>query len=183
MSPKQKYFFSDEHDRMIRSRYDSRSETITAISRALRVPRWAVKKRAQQLGMVRCKDRQWSREEEEFLEASLPRLSLHTIARKLRRSLTAVRLKAKRLGLRKSDGAFTARAVALGFGVDDHAVLRWINGGLLKAQRRHSDRDHDMYFISDRCLREFVVKHPLEFDVRKVDQLWFIDLLTDGLRH
>ena len=104
---------------------------------------------------------------------------MHLIARRLQRSVTAVQLKAKRLGLRKRDGAFTARAVALGFGIDDHVVLRWISSGMLKAQRRNSQRERDMHFISDRALREFVSKHPLEFDMRRVDQLWFIDLLTN----
>lgn len=181
MSPAKKYRFHEDDDRLIRQRYDSRTETITELAAILRVPRWVVRRRAQELGLARCKERPWTEEEEEFLEANLSHLAVLTLARRLRRSPTAIAVKAKRLGLRKRDGAYTARAVAQGFGVDDHAVVRWIDAGMLKARRRNSGRPRDMYFISDRAVKDFVRGYPLAFDLRKVDQLWFMDLVTDGI--
>lgn len=182
MSPAKKYFFGEEEDRLIRERYDSRTETIDELATLLRVPRWAVRRRAQQLGVARCKEPRWTPQEEEYLEANLPRLSVLALAKTLRRSPTAVALKAKRLGLRKGDSGYTLRSLALGFGVDDHTVGRWIRAGMLEAARRNTQRERDMYLISEKAVREFIRRHPLEFDLRKVDQLWFIDLLTDGLR-
>jgi hypothetical protein len=30
-------------------------------------------------------------------------------------------------------------------------------------------------------VRRFILQHPTEIDLRKVDQLWFLDLITNGL--
>jgi hypothetical protein len=30
-------------------------------------------------------------------------------------------------------------------------------------------------------VQRFVLEHPSEIDLRKVDQLWFLDMLTNGL--
>ena len=181
MSPERKYRFSEDDDRLIRRRYDSRTETIDELAALLRLPRWVIRRRAQTLGVARCKEPRWTEEEEQFLESGLPRLSVTAIAKKLGRSTTAVALKAKRLGLRKRNGAFTARALAQGVGVDDHVVARWITSGLLTASHRHSERERDMHFISHAAVKQFVRAYPLEFDIRKVDQLWFVDLLVDGV--
>ncbi|MFQ5813100.1 MAG: hypothetical protein ACE5I2_07915 [Anaerolineae bacterium] len=39
MSPARKYFFSEEDDRLIRDRYDSRTQTIDELAALLRAPR------------------------------------------------------------------------------------------------------------------------------------------------
>lgn len=177
-----KYHFEPHHDALLRERYDSRSETIDWLARVLGVPRFAVKHRAQRLGLARTKEKPWSAGEVTYLEANFHRLSAVTIARRLGRTVTAVALKAKRLGIRKGDEGYTATALAEAFGVDPHSVVRWIDRGLLHATKRNSGRERDMYYISDQAVRQFVAQHPSEFDLRKVDQLWFIDLMTDGLR-
>ena len=182
MTPARKYHFSDEEDCLIRDRYDSRTETIDELARLLRVPRWVIRHRASRLGVTRRSEPRWTPDDEAYLQANLRRLSVGGLARKLGRSPTAIALKAKRLGLRKRNGGYTLRSLALGFGVEQHAVARWVREGMLTARRRNSGRERDMYLISDRAVREFVRRHPLSFDVRRVDQLWFIDLLTNGLR-
>ena len=176
-----KYFWCEEQDATIRRRYDSRPQTITDLARLFHLPRHAIRQRAQLLGVARCKEPRWTAEEEAYLERNLCRLSIVTLARKLRRSETAVVLKAKRLGIRKSDEGYTSRSLALAFGVDDHKIVQWIDRGMLKAARRHTERAQDMYLITDGAVRDFVAKHPLEFDLRKVDQLWFIEVMLDGL--
>ncbi len=35
--------------------------------------------------------------------------------------------------------------------------------------------------VSDQTVRYFVRRHPLEFDLRKVDQLWLVDLAVGGI--
>ena len=100
--PEKKWFWNDITDGLLRRLYDptvrGRSQEIAA---RLKVPRWAVNRRAAALGLSRPKDRPWSAEDEAYVEASFHHTSVKTLARKLGRSPTAVQLKAKRLGLRK----------------------------------------------------------------------------------
>lgn len=175
---KKKYFFDEASDRLIRERYDSRTETICRLSKSLGVPGWAIKRRAQALGLARTKEKPWSEKETAYLESNLHRLSLAVLARKTGRSVTAVAIKAKRLGIRKIDEGYSVRSLAQAFGVDDHKIIDWINLGILTASRRNSERPRDIYFISDRAIKRFVSAYPTEFDLKKVDQLWFIDLLA-----
>lgn len=176
-----KYFFNDASDRLIRERYDGRTQTIEQLSKKLGFPRWIIKRRAQTMGLSRTKEKLWSEKEIAYLEANLHRLSVAVLARKLGRSLTAVALKAKRLGIRKSGEGYTARSLAQAFGIDDHKVVHWVQLGLLKASFRNSERSHDMYFIPDQEVERFIRTYPTEFDLKRVDQVWFIDLLA-GVR-
>ncbi|MDI6813922.1 MAG: hypothetical protein QMD10_10325 [Desulfitobacteriaceae bacterium] len=176
-----KYYFNEFADRLIRERYDSRTETIDWLSQNLGFPRWAIKRRAQTLGLARTKEKPWSEKDVAYLESNLHRLSLAVLARKLGRTVTAVALKTKRLGIKKSDEGYTARSLAQAFGVDDHKVVRWVELDLMRASRRNSERPHDMYFIPEREVKRFVCTYPTEFDLKRVDQVWFIDLLA-GVR-
>jgi hypothetical protein len=175
-----KWRFRPEDDALIRQRYDSRTETITELTRMVGVPRWVVRKRAQELGVARAKELPWSAEEVAYLEQNFHRVSIQRLARRMGRTVTAVALKKKRLGLRKTDEGYTARSLAEAFGVDDHKVTGWIERGLLRASMRGTERERDVYYVSDRAVLDFVRQNPLGFDLRKVDQLWFMDLVLNG---
>ena len=155
------------------------------IARCLGMPRWVVNRRAVALGLSRVKDRPWSREDEEYLEAQLHRASLKAIARKLRRTPTAVKLKAKRLGLRKHGEGYTATSLAQAFGVDPHWVLARIRDGRLRATHRRTERTEaqhgDSWLITEEAVVAFIKRNPYDLDLRKVDQLWFLDLVTAWL--
>jgi hypothetical protein len=132
------------------------------------------------MGLARTKETCWTEEELRYLEAHYHRLHISTIARHIGRTTTAVALKAKRMGVRKYGEGYTAASLSLALGVDSHLVTRWIEEGALNATRRNTDRERDAWFISDSDIREFIVRHPTEIDIRKVDGLWLIDLLTSG---
>lgn len=89
--PKKKWFWNDITDGLLRRMYDptvkGRSHEIAA---RLRVPRWAVNRRAAALGLSRPKDRPWSAQEKSYLEANFHHVSVKTLARRLGRSPTAV---------------------------------------------------------------------------------------------
>jgi len=150
------------------------------------VPRWTVNRRAAALGLSRPKDRPWSAEDEAYVEASFHHTSVKTLARKLGRSPTAVQLKAKRLGLRKYDEGYTALSLAEALGVDPHWVLARIRSGKLRASRRHTERTAqqggDGWLITDEAVVKFLRDHPYDIDLRKVDSLWFMDLITPFLQ-
>jgi len=77
----------------------------------------------------------WSKAEVEYLERSYGRRADEAIARHLGRTVSGVRLRAKRLGLRKRDIGLSAREVAGLLGVDESAVSKiWIRRGLLRAR-------------------------------------------------
>ena len=173
-----KYLFDEASDRLINECYDGCTETIDRLSQRLGFPRWVIKRRAQALGLARAKEKPWSEKEITYLETNLHRLSVAVLAKKLGRSVTGVALKAKRLGIKKSDEGYTARSLAQAFGIDDHKIVRWVELGLMHASRRNSERPNDMYLIPDREVKRFVCTYPTEFDLKRVEQVWFIDLLA-----
>jgi len=185
--PKKKWFWNDITDATLRRMYDP---TVRGrpqeIADRLKVPRWAVNRRAAALGLSRPKDRPWSAQEEAYLEANFHHVSAKTLARKLGRSPTAVKLKAKRLGLRKYDEGYTASSLAEALGVDPHWVLARIRSGKLRASHRHTDRTAqqggDSWLITDEAVVEFLREHPYDIDLRKVDNLWFMDLIAPYLQ-
>jgi len=185
--PMKKWFWNDITDGLLRRLYDptvrGRSQEI---ARRLKVPRWAVNRRAAALGLSRPKDRPWSKQDEAYLEASFHHVSIKTLAHKLGRSPTAVKLKAKRLGLRKYDEAYTACSLAEALGVDPHWVLARIRSGKLRASHRQTERTAqqggDSWLITDEAVLDFLREHPYDIDLRKVDSLWFMDLIAPLLQ-
>jgi hypothetical protein len=185
--PNKKWRWTESMDVFLHHTYDptlpGRSQEI---ARRLKVPRWAVNRRAAALGLSRPKDRPWSPQDEAYLEANLHRFSTKTLASKLERSPTAVKLKAKRLGLRKYDEGYTASSLAQALGVDPHWVLARIRSGKLRASHRHTERrpqqGGDSWLITDEALVEFLREHPYDIDLRKVDSLWFMDLIAPYLQ-
>jgi len=152
-------------------------------------PTWIVKKRALAIGIIRTEPKEplWSAAEikvlEEFVWMCPDRLRL-----KLKkvcgtsRTNTAILLKKKRLKLRVSDASgYSAHRLAGLFGVDPRGVIRrWVTFGWLKAVRRGSDRPDDAWYIEHADVYRFVLAHPEEIDLAKVDRLWFLDLVTQG---
>ena len=85
----------------------------------------------------------------------------------------------------KCDPSFySGKGLAQALGIDSHVVARWIKSGHLKAQLRGTARNEqqggDTCLIRENDVRRFVLDHPTEIDLRKVDQLRFSDLITNG---
>ena len=53
-----------------------------------------------------------------------------------------------------------------------------IKSGHLKAKLRGTARGEqqngDIYLIYEKDVRRFILEHPTDIDLRKVDQLWFL---------
>lgn len=151
-------------------------------------PKWALMRRARQLGFGRTKELPWSDHELRVLR-QWAWMNPKNIQKKLdqagfHRTETAIHLKLQRLRLKGNLQGYSATALAQCFGVDSHCVTRWIRLRYLKATLRQTDRTTqqggDSFFIQDHDVRAFILKHPTVFDIRKVDQLWFLDLVTEG---
>lgn len=192
---RKKYVSNDLIDRQIRRIYQERCEkrmsaipTLKETARRINWPAWALKNRARQLGLARTKEQPWSENELQILERSAwmsdERIRLKLKAAGFHRTTTAVHVKLKRTSAKQNTPYFSACGLASLFGVDSHTITRWISLGYLYARRRGTDRNErqggDMWLIHENDVYKFVLTRPMEFDIRKVDQLWFLDLVTQG---
>jgi len=98
------------------------------------------------------------------------------------RTEMGIKLKRKRMRFLQNLNGYSARSVALCFGIDEHSVIRWIKQGWLKAKRRGTERTEanggDMYFIKNQWIRKFIKESVAVIDFRKIDKYWLIDLLS-----
>jgi hypothetical protein len=196
---KKKYVWTPERDAIVRERYDSKVRgRADEIGQALGGwPGWVVKKRAATLGLSMpwpADRRDWTPEEVRFLEEHAGNRLTHWIAKRLKRSETSVVLKLKRMKIsRRWREGYTLRELELCFGTDHHVIERWIREGLLVGRRRGTRRQGpggrgpgggyapaDPWVFEDEDLVRFIQGNPMAFRLDKVDQLWFMDLITAG---
>lgn len=182
-----KYVWTPERDAYLRAHYDGRRWCGNKIAAALAWPKWVVTRRAQALGLCRPVEnrRAWTLDEERFLETHAGTRLAAWIGRKLGRSTTSVIQKIKHSGLRAGiHEGHTMRDLELCFGVDHHAIERWLTAGKLTGKRRHDNgAARDAWEFHDEDIRAFVYGHPTAFDLRRVDQTWFLDLVTPRRRN
>lgn len=154
------------------------------IARVLGVPKWRVCRWAAELGLTGPDTRgpKWTPAEDAFLEAHIGARRVDWIAKQLRRSVTGVVVRAKRLSISRKDARtwYTARQVADAFGVDPGTVVRWIELGKLAAKHEGQDYPNGRaaaWRIEHLSVRRFVKLHPSAYTLAKVDQVWFLDLV------
>jgi hypothetical protein len=181
----QKYVLDEPGRRLILALYDGTTQRIDELQRRLGVPRWQVRKWGRDLGLARQKEPPWTEEEVQYLEGFLHKVSLGDIAKHLGRTKTAVRLKAKRLGINKCyQEGYTMHGLCLGLGCNHHQAKRWLESGWLKGTRRKTERVEpqggDVWLFTDPAIREFVRRHPEEIDLRRVEKHWFLDVIMGG---
>src|SRR5271165_3106134 len=193
---RRKYIFTDQIDQLIREIYLNHRDAkmchgIPLLAKRVGMPHWALKKRARELGLARTKELPWSERELEILARyawmSDERIRLKLKAAGYARTVTGIHLKLKRMRFKHDGSYYSANGLAQALGIDSHAVTRWIKSGHLKAKLRGTARTEqqngDIYLIHEKDVRRFVLEHPTDIDLRKVDQLWFLDLITNGLVH
>ena len=191
---RRKYIFNDQADQLIREAYLSPRDrkgmsSIHLLAKRLGMPHWALKKHARELGLTRTKELPWSEPELAILSRcawmSDERIRLKLKAAGFARTVTGIHLKLKRMRFKHDGSFYSANSLAQALGIDRHALTRWIKSGHLKAQLRGTARslpqNGDTYVIQEKAVRQFILQYPTEIDLRKVDQLWFLDLITKGL--
>ena len=189
-----KYVFTDQIDQLIREVYLNHRDVktgfrIRTLANKVGMPHWALKKRARELGLTRTKELPWSEPELALLSRSAwmsdERIRLKLKAAGFNRTVTAIHLKLKRMKFKHGGSFYSAYTLAEALGIDPHAVTRWIKSGHLKARfrgpGRKPDQNGDSYLIQEKDVRRFILEHPTDIDLRKVDQLWFLDVITNGL--
>ena len=192
---RRKYAFTDQLDQRIREIYLTRPDAktrpgIRLLAKQSEIPHWALKRRARKLGLARTKEKPWSEAELAILSKyawmSDERLRLKLKAAGYMRTVTGIHLKLKRMHFKEGGDFYSANGLAQALGIDNHVVSRWINKGHLKARMRGTARTEqqggDMYLIHEKDVRRFILQYPSAIDLRKVDQVWFIDVLGNGSR-
>ena len=180
---RKKYEWTADRDELLRTRYDGIIKGRAAeIATVLGWPTWVIKRRAAELGLTYHLDpKPWTKEEEAFLLEHVGSRLLPWIARQLHRSVTSVKMKCRHmeLSLRYREG-YTLRELELCFGCDHRVIEGWVREEKLHIRRRGTERAHDAWYVTDTDLLRFITDHPLAFPLRKVDQFWFMDLVTGG---
>lgn len=178
-------------DQAIRDAYANGIERGTIRKLAVRLgrPYWWIARRARNLGLIvpRGSEPKWTELEYEII-ATHAHLCVERISKILKqqgftRSPTAIAGKLNRMDLQRREtrrfaGTYSAAHTARLFGVDQHTVARWIRMGKLKAKplgtKRTEDQNGDEWAIEASDIRAFAVDHPSAFDLRRVDQIWFL---------
>lgn len=190
---RRKYFADDRIDGIIREVYRRRLEegdrkaTCWAQTET-GWPRFMIARRGAELGLARIKQPNWSAPELAILEETA-HLGVDAVRKELAkrgfsRSRTAILLKRKRLRLTGHLYGYSAKDLADLFGIDNHRIHSWIAGGMLRAERRGTDRSPkqggDIYWIRKEDVHTFLMNHADEYDLRRVEKWWFLNLITDG---
>lgn len=180
-----RYSWSAEQDELLRSRYDPRVHgRVAELSATLKRPPQAVKQRAWRLGLSMSPPRarrNWTAEERGWLVEHAGTLSIHELAARLERTYSAVGMELSRLGIsaRNREG-YRQAEVARCFGVSAETVRTWAAKGWLRVVEHATNGDRGAWAVTDSDLLRFVLEHPMAFSLRRVDQVWFMDLLTGG---
>ena len=192
-SKKYKYKWTPAMDDQVRAAYRLHITTRRSLSikgtlaRRFGFPAHAIQQRAAKLGLCRVKEKPWTEEELHLLEThawkSEGRIERIFRAAGFVRSQNAIHVKRNRhfVGGRVEHYPFySANRLLQLMGIDPHCINAWIKGGLL-AQRQGTahEGDRDFWMIYPEDVRQFLTANPMSFDIRKVDQLWFMDLLTN----
>lgn len=119
----------------------------------------------------RCYHRPWTPAEDEYLADWWGMQPDTEVARHLRRSVDACKIRATRQhGLARKHQFWTARDVARLFGVDDHLVIRWIRDGYLAARKSSVGCSSGaMWEIQPEAIERFIKTHPWRYDPRRME--------------
>jgi len=189
-----KYQLTPEETDLIKRNYDGTTLAINRIMRATKgkYPRWYILKMGGKFGLSKAMPADWTPEEMNWLIDHYPEYGLKKLQKgllhnfKVRRSLDAIHIKVTRMGLLAENGdGFTMRSLCsfLFKGQENHSTVeRWIAKGWLKGKRRGTLRTKenggDMWYFSTERVRNFIIAHPDEIDLRLVDPVAFIRLVA-----
>jgi transposase-like protein len=178
------YRFTPELRARLAEAYASprRQELTKALDRLVREtgwPRFAFTQAAERQGLVTVTLRRWTRAEDEHLEEHAGSVSLVGLARQLKRSERSVdsRLQRLQLSRARSEG-YHIRDLAECFGVTPQRVQRWFDRGLFG--KVHALGGVNGKRVTEANVEAFIRRHHGEYDMRRVDQVWFKAMVFRG---
>lgn len=148
-------------------------------------PRWWVARRAAQLGVsVLLREPAWSEAEIMILDfhvhSSIAKIQKALSKAGYSRSRASIMSKRVKLELisRNEPGVYNSAQLAEFMGVHPTTVInKWIKKGMLRAKF-----DGNVYRIRDPDIRDFIINFTAQFDIRRVDKFWFVDVLARPIK-
>jgi excisionase family DNA binding protein len=164
----------------------TRQEAIARVQAATGWPRQACYDRARKLGLGKGR-RRWTEEEDKYLLDFVGSKNLREIAKRLKRTVAATRMRLSQLSTdrkvsaRVTDG-HTKAELAQYLSCSRRTIQRWIDEGLLKGRYEGRQRKDDTLRITDEDFRAFWKKHPWEVPIYRLNHeglLWFCSIMFD----
>jgi hypothetical protein len=174
------------HEYILQNYKPFRIGSLAEVSRRVGLYPITVQRIADRLGIDRPSTinnpiRPWTKEEEEFLMEHAFNQSWVWIGKKLQRTARACYSKANQIGCSSEyRNYYNAADVAKVLGVVDVTVAGWFRNGLLRGQQIKLGPGRVSYRTTEKNIIRFIMENPLAFRLRDVDQIWFMDMLTNG---
>lgn len=160
-------------------------------ARQLGIPKHVTTKWAIHLGLSRVKEPPWSPKElavlDEFGFQSPTHLQRTLAKYGFTRTRTGITLMRKRRMSMKAAPYYSVNSLSKLFGLDAHVVTGWCEEELLKFIYKGTERVRtethitgDTKLVHQDSIYEFACQNPLTFNLRNVDQLWFLHIITRG---
>jgi hypothetical protein len=177
-----KYHFTPELTEELRAAYQltkyPRARAIRKLMARTRWPKHAFQMEAIRLGLVTHHWRAWTVEDLQYLQEAVGRVSTKQMALRLHRSVRAVgaqldQLRISRRGRRED---YCVQDLCEVFGAPQSKVKGWMRRGLF-------GKIHEVgeLRVTEQSVMRFVRSCPTEYDLRRVDQVWFKSMLFAGL--
>jgi len=188
-----KHKWTDEERDIVRRDYNGHNQSAYQLAVKLtqmagdKITFNAVKGQASKMGILSNKSPCWTDEEMEILAKMITRYRPITIAKQLHRSLNAVVVKSKRLGLsrRIRDGWFSKKEVCEIMGVDHKKIQGYMDKGDLKASYSTEVKPRQAggayWHIKQADLIDFIKNNVGDFQGRNVDLRMIVWLLSGEL--
>lgn len=120
----------------------------------------------------------WTRKEEEWLADNYWRLPMRTLMRRLRRSEVGIVLKKRRLGLLRTDGYYTARAIGELFGQDAKWIAKLHNEGYIQGEKApYAFGLNRVWIFTEEDVVRFLRTYPWLVDRTRMKEHYFRSII------
>jgi excisionase family DNA binding protein len=116
----------------------------------------------------------WTIEEEDFLKEKVGTLSFPALAKRLGRSVNAIEVRIRRLGLDNTkllSGKLTANELARALNIDNHTIYRWIENHGLKSVKKITRQSAKFNLISVDDFWKWAKQNKEKINFTKIDPL------------
>ena len=185
-APRKKFQrWSEEEIEVVREQYNGTIKSSERIAAKLGTTPKAVTYQAYKMGLGQRKAyRPWTVQEDDLLRALVPRKSPGQIATRMKRSVHAITVRAKRIRVSFSDreGWYTQAEACEILGVNREWIARRIESGVIKASWHHGRRPgrsgSGSWHIEQKDLGEFLRRYPHDLNGRNVDLVQVVEIIA-----
>lgn len=177
------YNFTKEIDKKIIETYNKKNRTkgdIAFLSSSLKISKNAIYKRAKKLKLTNIPIIiNWEDQELQLIYKNINKSVNYIynlfLKNNYKRSKSSIKNKLNDIRKNARGESYNAHTLAICFGVSPDVVEKWIHKNYLIAKKIGN-----LFSIQPVNIKKFIQNYPNKFEIAKVDQIWFLDLLFDG---